>query len=356
MNNNYPSLLSPFYRKKILLFLENYILKKEQEYSGINKWGPDVCRRLLEFIPLGKLIRGSLVVFANEALGGAFSKDIIYSASAVELFHSALLIHDDSMDNDQLRRGRPSIYYQYQLKGDRENVSDSQHYGKSLSICVGDFVFFMGYNLLSKITDGEISKKVNNIFSNELEVVSLSQMEDVHQAYTSYEPDENEIENQRVLKSGRYTISLPLMVGGAMAQVKESTLMTLKAIGAKTGLVFQLRDDELGIFGEEKKTGKPEGTDVRENKKTLHRYLLYKNCQMQDKKKIDKIFGNAKMTGDDLEHVRELMVKLGVKEEIKDRIDKLQIHIADELIKLKLKNKHEMQFMEFVKFLATREK
>lgn len=356
MNDHYPSLLSPVYRKRTLLFLEEYIAKKEKEYSSINRWGPDVCKRLSEFVPRGKLIRGSLVMFINEALGGTYSKDVLHVAAAVELFHSGLLIQDDFMDKDLIRRGKKSIFYQYQLLGEKEKLSQALHFGQSLSVCSGDFAFFLGYNLISGIASNNTVKKVSSIFSKELEIVALAQMEDVYLSYSEYLPTEPEIEKLRVLKSGRYTISLPLMVGGAMADVQDSILTKLKNIGEKTGLVFQLRDDELGIFGQEKKTGKTEGTDIKENKKTLHRFLLYKKILNQDLRKIDKIFGNHRMSRSDLEYIRELMVKTGVVKEIKERVNQLQLQIQNELVKLRLGKQHEAQFMEFVRFLAVREK
>ena len=101
------------YRKKIKQYLSGFLLSKGKELDQVNQWGIDVTRRLLAFSTNGKLLRGSLLLFSELMFDKGTEKPALEVASAYELIHSSLLIHDDIMDRDTQRRGMPSIFYQY---------------------------------------------------------------------------------------------------------------------------------------------------------------------------------------------------------------------------------------------------
>ena len=93
---------------------------------------------------------------------------IIQTASAFELIHSALLIHDDIIDKDQIRRGSQTIFYQYKELGEKDKRQESYHFGESLGICAGDIGFFLAYELLSGLLAE--SKIKEDIFLQKKEV------------------------------------------------------------------------------------------------------------------------------------------------------------------------------------------
>ena len=101
-------------RKKIIeRYLKEFLTGKKQQLGSINRWGHDLPDRLYRFCTGGKLIRGSLILFSSDMLLSGGERLHASVASAYELIHSSLLIHDDIMDRDETRRGMPSIFYQY---------------------------------------------------------------------------------------------------------------------------------------------------------------------------------------------------------------------------------------------------
>jgi geranylgeranyl diphosphate synthase type I len=115
------------------------------------------------------------------------------------------------------------------------------------------------------------------------------------------------------LKTARYSFALPLAVG-ALAAGSERSAELLSEYGESVGIVFQLRDDELGLFGEAGATGKGSGGDVREGKKTLLRSRLMEAAPPDDRKALEAIFGDAEASEEDLGRVRGLAAALGVRE------------------------------------------
>jgi geranylgeranyl diphosphate synthase type I len=106
-------------------------------------------------------------------------------------------------------------------------------------------------------------------------------------------------------KTGRYSFSLPLLAGAAIADAPGELRGKLETFGESIGLLFQIRDDELGLFGDERELGKPVGSDVREGKKTLLFSSLIAAMGPEERRRLDGIFGNPHATAADIEYVRE---------------------------------------------------
>src|SRR5258708_9868215 len=126
------------------------------------------------------MLRGSLVLFLSECYTGKITEDAVRIASAMELFHSSLLIHDDIMDNDTQRRGYQTIFAQYQSLGEKKKLLDPRHFGESMGICTGDISFFLAFQLLSSIGDSSIKQRIIDVYMNEMISVGLAQMQDVY--------------------------------------------------------------------------------------------------------------------------------------------------------------------------------
>ena len=130
----------------LLSFLE----AKSSDLSGINAWGEEIPRRIYSFSREGKMIRGALVLFANEMCSSENADDAMKAACAVEILQSYLLIHDDIMDRDRFRRGAPSVYYTFQLDAEKTSMENPAQYGESMGICAGDVAIFMALELLAR--------------------------------------------------------------------------------------------------------------------------------------------------------------------------------------------------------------
>lgn len=308
-------MLSYFKNKKSVLTasLRRFLDAKAREFSEVNDWGQDGCERLFRFTSQGKMIRGGLVLLAHEIFGGGRAESAVSVGVAAELFQSAFLIHDDIMDRDDLRRNEPSVHYQYRMLGEKRGFGGrSSHFGDSMGICAGDLAFFMGFELASRCGVSEIPV----LFSQELSLVGLGQMQDVYFGYDHMAADEYSILSLYRTKTARYTFSLPLLAGAVLADADETSKQRLSSIGETLGIVFQIKDDDLGLFGDEAEIGKPVASDLREGKVTLAIRRLYDRLDDAGRKRLSGLLGNPGLGLSDINWVKEMMESSGVREEL----------------------------------------
>ena len=314
------------------LHLENFI----NEYLD-NKiksaFLPDMKKTLektKDCVNEGKMIRGMLVLLSAQMHGKEISKEVYAAAGALEIFQTALLIHDDIMDNDHKRRNKDSMFYQYVKEGKAAGASNPLLYGQSMGLCVGDSCFFMGFELLALHVSDQLSlKKMITLCSQEFQLVTPAQMADTSHGMLPIEPSPEEIIQTYLYKTAHYSFSLPLMIGAAFSSAQSDDL--LRQYGGDVGIIFQLKDDELGIFGAESDIGKQVGSDIRENKKTLIRLYTFENADEDDKKRLASIFGNPTILEEELEFVRECVKKYGGLEKITKEIEARIIRVNQTL-------------------------
>ena len=296
------------YSKKIESFLTTFLNARRPEMAAVNAWGADLVGRIRPFLTGGKMIRGSLILAAHDRFGGTAGRDAVKAAAAMELFHSAFLIHDDIMDDDPLRRGRPSVHVQYRLLAEQEGLSDPVGFGRGAALCAGDVLLFMGHEILASLTSPPAVKSdVLRLFSRELAHVGPAQIQDVYFAKTSREVTREDIFRLYTYKTARYTFSLPLSVGARLAGVGPKALRELAEIGRDLGLIFQIKDDELGQFGDKKVTGKPVGSDVGEGKKTLYYLTLKKALGSETPPKALSMYGKQRPSPKAIAALNDLM-------------------------------------------------
>ena len=114
-----------------------------------------------------------------------------------------------------------------------------------------------------------------------------------------------------LLKTARYTISGPLMLGAILAGAGLKTLKTLQDFGDNLGTAFQIQDDILGVFGEEKATGKSASSDIRECKATLLISYAQEKGNKEQRSALEKYYGNKEITGTGIEEVRKIFRDTG---------------------------------------------
>lgn len=295
------------------------------ELTTVNRWADDLRTRLLEFTQRGKLIRGSLVATASAALGTRPGPAVYTVAAAVELVQSFLLIHDDIMDEDPVRRGMPAVYEQYRRYGTDHRYEHPQRFGESMAICGGDVAMLLAVTAVTGITADERTRlRLVSLLSREIGLVGVAQMADVANGHAPHGADEEEILSVYRYKTGRYTFSLPLMLGAILAGADAQTVERLSTWGELQGVVFQIRDDHLGIMGETDEIGKPSGSDIAADKQTLHRLHLrsrVKGTRWQD---VASYFGEPELTSGQIARVREALEETGTLALLEERIASLR--------------------------------
>lgn len=295
--------------------------------------------RIAEFCIRGKMIRGGLVYLGAEvaAAGPATgpvpqitesspdprkaNESLSRIAAAMELFQAGLLVHDDIMDRDEIRRGAATIHARYAAEAKACNsaetasrsAADSLHIGEALGMCLGDLCYFEAFTELARALEcNQRSGEILGFCASILSEVAVAQMADVRWGGSSADVPEEDILAMYRCKTARYSFSLPLAVGAlyAGATALSPPLMNL---GERLGILFQIRDDELGIFGDEANTGKGQGSDLREGKKTFFRARLLAAAPNGERIRLDRLFGGgATVRSEDIAYIRLLADELGV--------------------------------------------
>lgn len=301
--------------KRILAYTP--VLKKElRSYLAAKKatmavsWGDDFLERLEPYATGGKLLRGSALCFAYETFSGRpagrADRAVINAAMALELAHSALLIHDDIMDEDDTRRGQPAMHHQYRLAAEKTGLRNGRQYGGNLALAGGDAALFLAFELLTDAQSRYPGNSAFHLFASQLLTTCFGQMQDIYLEAAPGMPSKQAIYELMESKTAAYTLALPLAMGGALAGQPEPVIEQLQALGTAAGTIFQIRDDELGAMGDPAKTGKPVGADIKEGKKTLFYYYLVQHSSAKERKLLGAIFGQAAASEQDIAYVQQL--------------------------------------------------
>jgi geranylgeranyl diphosphate synthase type I len=266
-----------------------------------------------EMVSQGKGIRGALIELAYLACGAADSQKILETSIFIELFHSAILIHDDFMDRDATRRGIEAIHSKYAKVGNRAGVKiPAEHYGNSIAVCLGDSGFYYSWKVLMNSSfSPEILVKAGQIYSDYIGRLGLGQALDMSIGGNNSASDEDALK-VLFLKSVEYTSILPMKIGAILAGNTDKTVSIAMENFAKClGWAFQIQDDILGLYAKEEELGKPIGSDLREGKNTLLMINLRKRgtpIQLEFQKKV---LGNSLITLEDVTDMKNILKESG---------------------------------------------
>lgn len=344
-------------KSEIDVRIEEFLEEEIAALRTINQWGEDALIRIRDMSLQGKTIRGALSVFSYEMFGGRKRYAAIDLAVALELLQSAVLIHDDIIDRDDMRRGKPTIAKQYQDLAFTKGYTDPKHVGMSLAICAADLGFFLAFRRLCTIDASvEIVQKLMQLTSREMTIVGLGEMDDVSIASSAHIPTEDAVTSMYRYKTARYTFSLPLMAGAMLAGQTQTVIQRVEGLGEICGLIFQLRDDELALFGSVQETGKAVGNDIKENKKTILAIKLLRKVNPEEKEKLLNIFGNNQANTDDIAYVTALIEHYGIRTEIADEIARLRDTALATVAQLPTTQQYKQNFAEMLSFLENRTK
>lgn len=313
--------------------------------AAVSPMGAPLAARLDAYAQAGKMIRGILVRLGYELCAAdepdaAMDRVLDRAGAAMEFLQAGLLIHDDIMDRDTLRRGATTVHTQYAQEAAAEQAADPAHHGLSLGVCAGDVAFFLGFHVLAALPVApalqERARRVAAFAAEELCWVGVAQMQDVRNgaAGIGADPDPAQILRVYRYKTGRYTFSLPLVIGAMLAAAGPAHLAALDQAGENLGVVFQLKDDELGIFGDAAQSGKRAGSDIREDKKTLLRHFLFAAADAGLRAQLEQVFGSSAPGTAGLQFVREAMETTGARAKVRDYMHCFAMEASDSIASL----------------------
>ncbi len=251
----------------------------------------------------GKRLRPYMVIKSCQILGGK-TATATPAASAIEMVHNFTLVHDDIMDNDEMRHGVPTVH---------------KKFGLPIAILAGDVLFSKAFQIISssKLSGGAISQLISQLAKGCVDVCE-GQLLDIKMA------DEKRIPTQKeyITMIGKKTAALfdvSCSMGAICASNKKKDIQNLSSFGKNLGIAFQITDDLIGVMGDPKVTKKPVGNDLREGKKSLPILLAIKLAKGKNKKIILKAFGNPKVSKHDLNNAVDVIRSIGIEENVRNQ-------------------------------------
>ncbi len=347
-----------FLSQKKTLISEGLIKFISQQSVNSSTLEFDLSQQLERFVTGGKLARGSLVFLGAELGQGKVDSDNkLKLAMAVELTHSALLMQDDIMDQDTMRRGQKTIHVQDQILGKKLDVNQPELYGQSLAMCTSDLLFFWSIQLLNELEiEGKRKQRLIKFFYQNIVNTVWGQIDDVNMAVLDKDFERDEILQMYLYKTARYTLTNPLLSGAVLARIKHDRAEILEDFADNLGIVFQIRDDALTLFGDSAQIGKEIGNDIKEDKQTLHRQLLFSQATDQELEQLEQIFGQQDLSQEDLKFVENLMTQYKIKFEVEQVINQYLIKSRQALSKLDLSFNNQVLLSSLVDFIINRQK
>ena len=275
----------------------------------------DVARHYAQYVCRGKMMRAMLVILAYRiGRAGPLPDDVLRCAAALELLHSAMLIHDDIIDRSDTRRGLPAWHVRYARVAAVRDPAEAAHVGRSMALCAGDVGFFFAFEMLAQLGLDAATKR--QLLTTVTQVVGAAGLGELHEMRLALDhpTDDRAIFDVYAQKTAGYSCALPLTVGALLSGLDAETTAELAAIGQRVGQMFQVIDDELDLFGDAAKLGKPVGTDVREGRHTLFYALLSRRLPPAEWAAIAPLFGNRALRFDDLVRVRAAVDRSGIRD------------------------------------------
>lgn len=267
----------------------------------------------------GKLMRPRLAVASYLGLGGQDAAAIAPVAAAVEVLHAAMLVHDDLLDHDEVRRGRPNVAgaARARLTGrglPERTVSDQV---LAAGLLAGDLAIASAFALAASApADSAAVLRVVGLLAEGIETTVVGELLDVTGALSS--PRDVDALAVAELKTAAYSGSLPLVVGAVLAGADDGQVARLGAVGSALGVAFQLADDDLGVFGDPAVTGKSVLSDLREGKRTELLRRAYAMADDAGCAALDEHVGRADLDDAGAAVVRGVMVSSGALDAVRE--------------------------------------
>ncbi len=267
----------------------------------------------------GKKIRAGLVRLGYDACHGHDSPPatvpdgIQRAAGCVEVLHNAFLIHDDIVDNSDLRRNLPTVHRRYAdaARGRFPTLEAALIYGNAVALNFGDKGQALAQELLlSAGFPGDVLLKAVTLLSQVTIETVTGQLLDVGDVRLP-ELDESLVFLIHEYKTAHYTVMLPLLMGAILAGASDDVLASIRGYAVPIGIAFQIQDDILGLFGEESLLGKPVDSDLKEGKKTLLFVHAHAAAPPADRALLERAHGNPQVTAADLHAVRRIVRETG---------------------------------------------
>lgn len=284
----------------------------------------------------GKGIRSTMCLLTCDALSGDH-RPALPAAASIDLIHNFTLIHDDIMDGDALRRGRPSVW---------------KLWGIEQAINTGDMLYALAFVVLTKLSDSAMVPNASRLLSETCVTVVQGQASDI-----DFEKRHDVSADEYLIMISQKTAALigtALELGALAAGVIDDTRNKISVLGIAMGIAYQIRDDMLGTWGDSKITGKPVGEDLRRKKKSLPVLMLQALADAEGQSQIDTFFRTDNPTGDQIQGILELMRKFRIYDSVRSLAESYTDRAREALDKLPNRISRHPGFLALIEYFTAR--
>ena len=314
-------------RDRVQRALDAHLSRQREVLRELGEPMGPLVDSVAELLTGGKRLRAAFFYWGWRALGGADDEAAIRAASAMEVFQAAALIHDDVMDNSDLRRGRPTAHRAFAARHAAAGWNGNpERFGHAAAILAGDLCLNWTDEVFA--TSGLPTESLDRArpeFDRMRTQLMGGQFLDILEGATGWDnlPYAERLERCRTViryKSAQYSVGQPLLVGALAAGAGPEQLAPLKDYGLSLGEAFQLRDDVLGVYGDPEHTGKPAGDDLREGKHTALVAHALELATPEDAEVLAGSLGDPDLDDDAVAECRRILIDSGALERTEEMI------------------------------------
>ena len=286
----------------------------------------------------GKRLRPRLVLMATEAFGGDVEK-AVYPAAAFEMLHNFTLIHDDIMDDAPIRRGKPTVYKQW---------------NGNIAILSGDALANMALiEMLDTPISAENVVKLTKLFAQTSVEICEGQQYDLDFETCDHVSIEDYIYMIRFKTA--VLLAACLKAGAMISDAPEEAQESIYQFGISIGLAFQLKDDLLDVYGDKAVFGKKIGGDIRENKKTYLYLRALEEADESSRNELLRLFSSTDFDEEEkFQAVLSIFNNLKIKEKTENKIEELVQQAFIELDKIQISDSKKKIFKDLAVELSRR--
>ena len=325
---------------KFTLKMEDYNSLFVKGYS--NRFLEEALEQFTSSNKGGKFLRASLIALGYQSMGNE-DDSYLPLGIALEIFQTSILIHDDIIDKADKRRGLDTIPVKYQkiygdaIKDGNDFEVKRKDIGNSMALCLGDLGFYLALQII--VQNYRNNKNLDRVleYYNSVAIKTCEgEMVDVILPfYEEFYGTEDDLESHVMeiykLKTAWYSVVGPYCLGAILGGLDDEKVHKLEDALINLGVAFQIKDDLLGIYGDEKYIGKSVTSDVSEFKQTiLYSYAI--NTEYKDD--LLKYYGKE-ISNDDMSKVKEIFDKSGAKEYAEKTMDRLFKESFQDILDLK---------------------
>ncbi|MCL4378204.1 MAG: polyprenyl synthetase family protein [Actinobacteria bacterium] len=289
----------------------------------------------------GKFFRATLCMLAFISTDGSNYREVLPAAASIELIHNFSLIHDDIQDNDTQRRHRPTLWY---LWGKAQAINA----GTAMKVLANLAVLKLQNNMVSYRKQIEVLRILNESCLKMLEGQYLD---------ISFEDKSDVNPDDYITMIEKKTASLieGAILIGAVLNLDHKDIKPFKIFGNYLGIAFQIRDDILGIWGSEDKTGKPQASDIRKKKKSYPIIFALKQSPPKVKKDLQKIYKCKKINENYVKKILSYLDFVGAKDFCEEKCSYYYNLAINEIKNLPISKDYVDSYMEISRFLLIRD-